>query len=234
VKKQIRQSRPRVDLTNKKFGRLTPQYYIKGGKWHCICDCGKELDIDTRNLNSGHTQSCGCLRDAEAKRAGKNKKYNKYDLSGEYGIGWTSDGEEFYFDIEDYEKIKDYCWYIDRCGYVASSSGVLMHRIVLPTENGFVPDHIHGKNTNNDNRKCNLRVATDSQNHMNMRKSSRNTSGVTGVSKHNDGWVAHIKAGEITRQKYFKNKEDAIKQRKEWEELYFREYSFANSQKLNI
>lgn len=68
MEKQIRQSRPRVDLTNKKFGRLTPQYYIKGGKWHCICDCGEELDVDTRNLNSGHTQSCGCLQKEKASK----------------------------------------------------------------------------------------------------------------------------------------------------------------------
>lgn len=66
--KQIRQSKPRVDLINKKFGRLTPQYYIKGGKWHCICDCGKELDVDTRNLNSAHTQSCGCLQKEKASK----------------------------------------------------------------------------------------------------------------------------------------------------------------------
>ena len=68
MEKQIRQSKPRVDLTNKKFGRLTPQYYIKGGKWHCICDCGEELDVDTRNLNSGHTQSCGCLQKEKASK----------------------------------------------------------------------------------------------------------------------------------------------------------------------
>ncbi len=59
--KQTRQSKPRVDLTGKKFGKLTPLYYIKGGKWHCKCDCGKECDVDTRNLNNNHTQSCGCL-----------------------------------------------------------------------------------------------------------------------------------------------------------------------------
>lgn len=62
MEKQTRKSKPRIDLTGKKFGRLTPQYYIKGGKWHCICDCGNELDVDTRNLNSNHTQSCGCLQ----------------------------------------------------------------------------------------------------------------------------------------------------------------------------
>lgn len=59
--KQTRNSNPKVDLTGKKFGSLTPLYYIKGGKWHCKCDCGNETDVDTRNLNSGHTKSCGCL-----------------------------------------------------------------------------------------------------------------------------------------------------------------------------
>lgn len=58
--KQIRQSKPRVDLTGQTFGYLTPMYYIKGGKWHCKCQCGNECDVDTRNLNSGHTKSCGC------------------------------------------------------------------------------------------------------------------------------------------------------------------------------
>ena len=34
-----------------------------------------------------------------------NKKSNIYDLSGEYGVGWTSNtNEEFYFDLEDYDK----------------------------------------------------------------------------------------------------------------------------------
>ena len=32
MEKQTRQSKPRVDLTGKKFGRLTPQYYIKSSK----------------------------------------------------------------------------------------------------------------------------------------------------------------------------------------------------------
>lgn len=57
-----RKSKPKIDLVGKKFYSLTPLYYIKGGKWHCKCDCGNEIDIDTRNLNSGHTKSCGCLK----------------------------------------------------------------------------------------------------------------------------------------------------------------------------
>lgn len=228
------------DLTGQVFGRLT---VIKIGdtakngdiRWWCQCNCGNQdlVLVRTYSLKSGHTQSCGCIRYEKSKQLGKNKKYNRYDLSGEYGIGYTDNGEEFYFDLEDYDLIKDYCWYIDGHGYVASGGGILMHRIILPTEKGYVPDHIHGKDTNNDNRKNNLRVATDSQNHMNMRLSARNTSGVTGVSEHLGGWIAHIKAGEITKRKFFKNKSDAINQRKEWERLYFKDYSYENSQKIN-
>lgn len=66
--KEVRQSKPRKDLTNKKFGNLTPIYYIKGGKWHCKCDCGNEVVVDTRNLKTGHTKSCGCLQIKKAKQ----------------------------------------------------------------------------------------------------------------------------------------------------------------------
>lgn len=71
--KEIRKSNPRIDLTGEKFGCLTPIFYIKGGKWHCKCDCGNEVEVDTRNLKSGHTKSCGCL---------KNKTKNVYDMTG--------------------------------------------------------------------------------------------------------------------------------------------------------
>ena len=67
--KQTRTSKPKVDLTGKQFTYLTPQYYIKGGKWHCLCICGNEIDVDTRNLNSGHTTSCGCRKKEQISKA---------------------------------------------------------------------------------------------------------------------------------------------------------------------
>lgn len=70
-----RKSYPKVDLTGKTFTYLTPLYYIKGGRWHCKCKCGNELDVDTRNLNTGHTKSCGCLQKEKAKN-------NVVDMSG--------------------------------------------------------------------------------------------------------------------------------------------------------
>ena len=41
MEKQIRQSKPRVDLTGKKFGRLIPQYYYKRRQNGIVCECGK-------------------------------------------------------------------------------------------------------------------------------------------------------------------------------------------------
>lgn len=48
------------------------------------------------------------------------KKYNRYDLNlkdehGLYGVGYCfNTGHEFYFDMDDYDKIKDYCWSEDK------------------------------------------------------------------------------------------------------------------------
>ncbi len=55
-----------IDLTGKKFGRLTVIKKVgsdKSGKitWLCKCDCGKEIICVGSNLNRGDTKSCGCL-----------------------------------------------------------------------------------------------------------------------------------------------------------------------------
>lgn len=55
-----RNTKPRKDLTGKQFGYLTPLYWVKGKGWYCRCKCGNEKFVDTRNLNRGHTTSCGC------------------------------------------------------------------------------------------------------------------------------------------------------------------------------
>jgi hypothetical protein len=54
---------PRVDLRGQRFGRLLVQGYLPlvRKNWHCLCDCGKEIDIETNSLTSGNTKSCGCL-----------------------------------------------------------------------------------------------------------------------------------------------------------------------------
>ena len=54
------------DLTNQRFGKLVALYPCNHKKsssilWHCKCDCGNECDIESYNLRSGKTSSCGCI-----------------------------------------------------------------------------------------------------------------------------------------------------------------------------
>ena len=107
----------------------------------------------------------------------RNKKNNRYDLSGEYGIGWTNNtNEEFYFDLEDYDKIKDYAWHKDQCGYVMSGKKKIgMHQLLY----GKYCDHIDRNKMNN--RKSNLRDSTHAENMQNRSVFKNNKSGVTGV-----------------------------------------------------
>lgn len=156
-------------------------------------------------------------------------------MSGEYGIGYTFKNEEFYFDLEDYDKIKNYCWLINKNGYVISKENnkeILMHRIIMNCKDDMVVDHKHGKMTRNDNRKNNLRVATRSNNACNHDIHKNNTSGASGVnwSKKENKWMARI---AINHKRInlgsFLNFEDAVNARKQAEEKYFGEWSFDNS-----
>lgn len=154
---------------------------------------------------------------------------NRYDLSGEYGIGYTSKGEEFYFDLEDYDKIKDYTWYINKNGYVIKSNpSERLHRIIMNvSDNNIYVDHIHHKKY--DNRKSELRLVTNSQNQMNKDIPSQNTSGYKGISWHKNkkAWIAQIGLnGKLKYLGIFKNIDDAIEARTKAEKLYFGEYNF--------
>ena len=168
-------------------------------------------------------------------------KRNEYDLSGEYGIGYTCNGE-FYFDLEDFDKIKNYCWYINWYGYVTTidrevNKRIQMHRIIMDVVDPNIEvDHKNGSNTKNDNRKYNLRVATRSQNGMNKEKMSTNTSGVTGVGWHKgkSKWRAYIKKnGKWIDLGYYDNFDDAVIARKDAEKIYFGQWSYDESRKEN-
>lgn len=173
------------------------------------------------------------------------KKQNRYDLSGDYGIGFTFNCDsygrnEFYFDIEDYDKIKNFCWYFTQGDYVRAwdsenKSHVKLYNIILPTQNGYIVDHIHGKLTRNDNRKSNLRIVDKSKNGMNSDFSKRNTSGVIGVywKKSTKKWFARISVNRKgIHLGYFNTFDEAVKARKDAEEKYFGEYSYENSQAM--
>lgn len=237
-----------IDLTGQKFGRLTVLYrcdYKTNNDimWHCVCDCENEKDVQGKLIRYGRTKSCGCLHDERIIEYNKNvkAKYNTYDLSGEYGIGWTTNtNEEFYFDLEDYDKIKDYCWHEDIHGYICSNDKnnnckqIFLHRTVLNLNNEdwktIQVDHIqHNKF---DNRKCKLRVINCSKNSMNRSLMITNKSGKTGVcyDKKSNKWKAYItKNYKKTILGWFESFDDAVDARKEAEKKYYGEFSYDNS-----
>ena len=243
------------DITNQKFGKLTALFRIENStdsnnhsKWHCKCSCGNELDVPVDSLVGGSTQSCGCLKKELVIKRNKNrKKYNEYDLSGDFGIGYTSKDEVFWFDLEDYDKIKDYYWsysggYLvarETCNDEHKRKEIRFHRFVMNETNPKIKiDHIiHGKTHENkyDNRKQNLRIATSGQNKMNSHLAKNNKSGVTGVywDQRKGLWGATIKYyRKSIHLGYFNDFDQAVNARIVAENKYFGDYSFRNSLKI--
>lgn len=165
------------------------------------------------------------------------KQYNTYTLNledeyGIYGIGYCSNtGREFYFDMDDYDKIKDYCWSEHKRGQVYfapeardinTGKLIKMHHLIV----GKFFDHAD-KNPFN-NRKYNLRPATETENIQNRRKRSDNKSGFIGViwDKENYRWLAYIRINKKHKNLgRFVNKEDAVKARLNAEMKYFGEFA---------
>lgn len=65
LNKEIVSKNKTVNLIGKRFGKLVVQNYAGSqngrAKWHCICDCGNELDVYSSYLKIGDTKSCGCV-----------------------------------------------------------------------------------------------------------------------------------------------------------------------------
>ena len=229
------------DLTGMRFEKIVVKSFYgfktkpsgeRNALWLCKCDCGNEKVINRNELTSGRTKSCGCLRPRKTIKLERRKlPHNTYDLSGEYGIGYTSKGEEFYFDLEDYEKIKDYYWMFNKRGYlyaVKNRKKVIFHRYILNISDSSVDvDHIYHKKF--DNRKSELRLVNRSQNSMNRSLRSDNKSGVTGVcwNRFCDKWMAYICVNnKRINLGHFDDYNEAVKIRKEAEKKYFREFRY--------
>ncbi len=93
-------------------------------------------------------------------------------------------------DDEDFEDLSKYSWYL-HTGYAGrnarkieistgSSKIVFMHRSIMNPDRILQVDHINRNRL--DNRKENLRVVTNLENHRNLPLSSHNKSGYRGVS----------------------------------------------------
>ena len=158
-------------------------------------------------------------------------------------MGYTPKNEPFYFDLEDYEKIKDYCWSYNENKYLLcrqkgnNHKQIRMHRLIMNALDGQEVDHKN--HITFDNRKNNLRICTSSQNSMNKSNLKVSGSRVVGVfmEKQAKGikWIARIRTDNkqivIGR---FENFEDAVLARKNAEIKYFGEFAYNKELDLRL
>lgn len=76
----------KIDLTGKKYGKLTVLRRVKDDSgystWECKCDCGNSVLVDSRRLRRGTTTSCGCDKKGNVRKVGGRTK----DITGKrYG-----------------------------------------------------------------------------------------------------------------------------------------------------
>lgn len=135
-------------------------------------------------------------------------------------------------DDEDYEWLNQWKWRLSNCGYATRTEylgggkknqkqrGISMHKLINNTPDGFHTDHINRNKL--DNRRCNLRTATVSQNIINAKGWKNNTSGRRGVYWYKNAWCAEIKLHQkkiyLGRYKDFL---DAVSVREKAEKQYF-------------
>ena len=120
-------------------------------------------------------------------------------------------------DTDDIEKVKYIKWRLNCNGYVYNNSNTstFLHRRILDCDT--LVDHINGNRL--DNRKCNLRIAIQSQNQMNVN--------YKGVYEHNNHWIAKIKLHQKQiHLGIFPYKEEALYARWYAEQLVFKDFAF--------
>lgn len=248
--RMTRESYP-ADISGLRFGRLTVinKTNMRSSKssdngaslWKCKCDCGEICYYSRYSLISKFgVKSCGCLYFDSRKTTWK--KYCTYDLENyEFGVGYCNNGTHFFFDKEDYNKIKDYSWWYDG-RYVCAHSLIddkyttkiiRLHRVVMDLEDREEISIDHKNLVRYDCRKSNLRRATASENAANVDHSHNSSTGIVGVFKIGDNkWRAQIcNKGTHIYLGTYDNIEDAAEARFEAELKYFKDFRFDMSNK---
>lgn len=233
------------DYIGQEFGRLTvlgegePKlqsngYYRRTVRCQCNCENHTICDIYVSDLfrredgKRKPTRSCGCLwwealqELPQLFKTKPNKWSNKLtDEYGDYYIGWTNNtNKEFYIDTNDYDIVKQYCWYehVDQTGYHSLQTTV-NEKTLKMTRLLNVVNWDHADRNPLNNRRYNLREATGSQQMVNRNKRKDNKSGIIGVryvdNQHRVRcWYAELKVNKVkVLSEFYLTKDEAIRAR---------------------
>ena len=172
----------RKDLTGRRFGKLVVIkdngiHITPSGKkkflWLCQCDCGNRKVVTGKRLVEGRTKSCGCIR-----HYGIFNDFLEEDNTIRIFVG----NSEVLIDKEDFDKIYPDRVYIDN-GYAKCRKHDRIHRVVMNCPDEYMVDHINHNTL--DNRKCNLRIVTNSENQLN--RVIRSNTGEFGICRNKYG-----------------------------------------------
>ena len=206
-------SNPRSNLAGKTFGKLTATKYVSGSKWMCLCSCGNIVNVTTAKLKSGHTKSCGCLRE----EVGKNNKTHGKRNTPEYSI-WVGMRQRC--------SNKNNKWYQKYGGRGITVEWSSFQEFIHDMGERPTPEHTIERidvdgNYSNSNCCWTNDLALQA---INQNLKSNNTSGKSGVywRANRNRWVAKIfHGGAHVMLGSFVNIEDAIECRKEAERKYY-------------
>lgn len=137
-----------------------------------------------------------------------------------------SQGKEAIIDVDDAEEIGAVNWSCVATGGLfyafrnepceqGGKRVLYLHRAIMHPPLGMQVDHVNGDGL--DNRRCNLRVVTATENQRNKRRNRNNASGVSGVSyaTRDRTWIAAIKVGGKGHiLGHFKEFDDAVAARR--------------------
>ncbi len=129
---------------------------------------------------------------------------------------------------EDYELVSRYNWRFHSSGYAFTTfngKSFLMHRLIMGFPDNFFVDHVNQKGL--DNRRENLRIATQAQNHWNF-KIKKNKVGATFSKdgKRKKRWVSTIRVqGQKKFLGRFLTKEEAVDAYKKAAQEFHEEFS---------
>lgn len=131
-----------------------------------------------------------------------------------------SQGKKVIVDDEDYERVSEWKWSFHHSGYVVRGKPqISLHRFVMNAPKGVFVDHINRNRL--DNRKENLRLATNRQNQFNSLKND-------GVHWRGDreAWIVRMNVdGHKKYIGYFRDKKDAEEARRQASLKYHGEFS---------
>ena len=160
---------------------------------------------DFQQRPDAHLQGKGCPECGKIKNIVNQKKFHlnkrnwNFEQPKDYKLIPLTQGKFAKVDNEDFERLKDINWQVIKQGYASSGTVGLMHRYIMNA-----PDYLevdHKEHDKLDNRKCNLRLASRSQNSANKppREGSSKYKGVC-WDKRYQKWVSYIK---FNYNKYF-------------------------------